>query len=282
MRHLAVAGLIVAGLVLTSWTPARAFDPLQRAERAARDGQRALASGDTLRAVEDMLRAQALAPDDPTIRSGLAETLYDTGDYEASVRQFEPLVDPEAPLPQRRRALYNAGNAAFAQQDYERALDYYTQALLEGDSAPSEDLLHNLELAQLLQQQQEQQRQDSQESGEDGEPQENENSEQNQDQQEQQNEQQQPQDQQQQDSQEQEPQEQDAPADSTGQQPPPPEPQDAPADSLGQAVPPPDLEQMTPEEAMRLLEALDYDEQQLRESIQRRLRGDDEEDEHDW
>jgi len=280
-RHLPMTVLATA-LLLVSVPLAHAYDPLQRAERAARDGQRALAAGDTLRAIEDMLRAQALAPDDPTIRSGLAETLYDTGEYEGAVRQFEPLVDPEAPLAQRRRGLYNAGNAAFAQQDYERALDYYTQALLEGDGAPSPDLLHNLELAQLLQQRQEQQRQDSEESGEDGEPQDQENSEQNQDEQQQQQDQQQQDEQQNQESQEQEPQEQEAPPDSTGQQPPPPEPEDAPSDSLQQAVPPPDLEQMTPEEAMRLLEALDFDEQQLRESIQRRLRGDDEEDEHDW
>ena len=39
---------------------------------------------------------------------------------------------------------------------------------------------------------------------------------------------------------------------------------------------------MTPEEAMRLLQALDADEEELRKSIQRRLRGDEKEAEHDW
>lgn len=271
------------GLVLvTSARPSSAFDPLQRAERAAREAQRALAAGDTAAAVEGMLQAQALAPDDPRIRSGLAETFYDSGEYQAAQRQFEPLADPQAPLPQRRRALYNAGNAAFEQQDYESALDYYTTALLEGEGEPPADLLHNLELAQLLQQQQEQQRQESEESGEDGEPQEGEDSQPNDEQQQEQQEQPGEQEQPPEGEPEQEPQEQESPPDSTGQQPPPPEPQDAPTDSLDAPVPPPDIDRMTPEEAMRLLEALDYDEQQLRESIQRRLRGDDEEDEHDW
>lgn len=271
--------IAVVTVVVAAATPAPAFDPLQRAERAARDAQRALAAGDTTAAIESMRLAQALAPDDPRIRAGLGETLYDGGEYEAALRQFEPLADPQAPLPQRRRALYNAGNAAFEQQDFERALDYYTQAVLEGDGPASDDLLHNLELAQRLMQQQQQQSQQSDESGDEGEPQDgDEQSEQ--EQQPQEGDQSPPEDQEPPEQEQQQQQEQ-APPDSTAQQPPPPDqPQDAPADSM--QAPPPDLEQMTPEEAMRLLEALDFDEQQLRESIQRRLRGDEQEDEHDW
>ena len=272
--------VLACGLALcVTASTATAFDPLQRAERAAQQAQRSLAAGDTFAAVESMLQAQALAPDDPRIRSGLAELLYAGGEHEPPAPPPPPPPAPPPPPPQRPRAPHNAGNAAFRQQDYETALELYTAALLEGDSAPSADLLHNLELAQRLQQQQEQQRQQSEESGEEGEPQEGE---------------QPPEDQEAQDGQEppeneqppeQEPQSEDqqAPPDSTGQQPPPPQdPQEAGADSTQAPPPPPDLEQMTPEEAMRLLEALDYDEQQLRESIQRRLRGAEEEDENDW
>lgn len=274
--------LIATVLVAVAAGPASAFDPLQRAERAAARAQEAFARGDTVAAFEDMMRAQALAPDDPRIRAGLAETFYDGGEFEAALRQFEPLADAEAPLPQRRSALYNAGNAAFRQQDYERALELYTAAMLEGDSAPDPDLLHNLELAQLLQQQQEQQRQESEESGEEGEPQDGESP--PEDQQESQDGEQPPPEGEQPPESEQQPEQESAPPDSTGQQPPPPEDgtEDAGADSLQAPPPPPDLEQMTPEEAMRLLEALDFDEQQLRESIQRRLRGGEEEDENDW
>ena len=273
--------ILVVLIVVACTRPAVAWDPLQRAERAAQEAQRSFARGDTLGALEAMLRAQALAPEDPRIRAALAETLYDGGEFEAAMRQYAPLADPEAPLTQRLRALYNAGNAAFEQQEYDRALEFYTEALVQGDTEPDPDLLHNLELAQRLRDQQEQQSQNSQDQGDEGEPQDGE---------------QPPQDQQQQDSdgepppedQPQDPQQpeqsddqQQAPPDSTRQQTPPPDPQEAGADST-QAPPPPRPEEMTPEEAMRLLEALDFDEQELRESIQRRLRGDQEEDENDW
>ncbi|HKK69982.1 MAG TPA: tetratricopeptide repeat protein [Candidatus Krumholzibacteria bacterium] len=275
--------LVVVVLIVASCPrPVQAWDPLQRAERAAHQAQESFARGDTLGALESMLRAQALAPEDPRIRAGLAETLYDGGEFEAAMRQYAPLADPEAPLPRRLRALYNAGNAAFEQQDYERALQFYTEALVQGDSEPDPDLLHNLELAQRLRDQQEQQSQQSEEQGEDGEPQDGEQPPQDQQQQDSQGEQPPPEDQQQDPQQpERSDDPQQAPPDSTQQQSPPPDPEEAGADST-QMPPPPRPEQMTPEEAMRLLEALDFDEQELRESIQRRLRGDREEDENDW
>ncbi len=272
---------ILAVLVVVAFTrPAVAWDPLQRAERAAAEARQAFASGDTLGALESMLRAQALAPEDPRIRAALAETLYDGGEFEAAMRQYAPLADPEAPLTQRLRALYNAGNAAFEQQEYDRALEFYTEALVQGDTEPDPDLLHNLELAQRLRDQQEQQSQDSQDQGEEGEPQDGEQPPQDQ---QQDSEGEQPPEDQPQDPQqpEESDDQQQAPPDSTRHQKPPPDPQEAGADST-QAPPPPRPEEMTPEEAMRLLEALDFDEQELRESIQRRLRGDQEEDENDW
>lgn len=258
---------------------ASAWDPLQKAERAAGAGQRALAAGDSAAALEQMLRAQALAPRDPEIRAGLAETFYDTGDFEGAIRQLQPLADDEAPAGQRERALYNAGNAAFRAQDLERALELYTDALLASDASPSPDLLHNLELAQQLFEQQQQEQQ--QQQGEDGEPQDQEQ----QDQQEQEQQEQQQSDSEQEQSeqeQQQEQSEQEQQESESDQQPPPSESeaQEAAADST--QAPPPDVETMTPEEAMRLLQALDFDEEELRKSIQRRLRGDDEENEHDW
>lgn len=272
--------ILVVLFVVACARPAVAWDPLQRAERAAQEAQQSFARGDTLGALEAMLRAQALAPEDPRIRAALAETLYDGGEFEAAMRQYAPLADPEAPLTQRLRALYNAGNAAFEQQEYDRALEFYTEALVQGDTEPDPDLLHNLELAQRLRDQQEQQSQDSQDQGEEGEPQDGEQPPQDQ---QQDSEGERPPEDQPQDPQqpEESDDQQQAPPDSTRQQTPPPDPQEAGADST-QAPPPPRPEEMTPEEAMRLLEALDFDEQELRESIQRRLRGDQEEDENDW
>lgn len=274
LHRLLGSAAVLAG-ILWSVAPASAWDPLQKAERAADAGQRAMAAGDSAGALEHMLRAQALAPRDPQIRAGLAETFYDTGDFEGAIRQLQPLADEAAPPQRRERALYNAGNAAFRAQDLERALDLYTEALLASEGEADADLLTNLELAQRLLQQQEQQQQ---QEGEDGQPQDDSEQEQQEQQdpsdQEQQQEQQQQQENEQESGDEQQQQQQDQ------QSPPPSSEEQAAADSM--QAPPPELETMTPEEAMRLLQALDFDEEELRKSIQRRLRGDDEENEHDW
>lgn len=266
---------IVLALVLVCLAApsARAWDPFQSARRAAASGQRALAEGDTTAAIRDMLRAQALAPEDAEIRMGLGETLYRATEYESAMRQFEAIgSDPAAGLSQP--ALYNAGNAAFDAGDLQTALDLYTRALLDAAGEPTEDLLHNLELTQrLLEEQQEQQ--DQQSGDEQSEEKSDEQSDEQQEQQDQpQQDQEQQQDQQeQQEEQEQQQQEQQ-------QQAPPEQPEEQPGDEQESGEE--DPQQMSPEEAMRLLQALDADEEELRKSIQRRLRGDEKETEHDW
>jgi tetratricopeptide (TPR) repeat protein len=273
-------GLVWAGPAAPLW----AWDPLQNAERTASEGQRALAAGDSTRAIESMLRAQALAPEDPRIRMALAETFYGNGAFEAARAQFEAAALEE---PRRRaQALYNAGNAAFRAQDFRAALDLYTEALLLAPEEERDDVRVNLELAQRMLEQAQPQSQPSE-----GESTPDSDSQQQQSQQptppdesqppsseeppESEEEEPRPEEEPQQEPQaEQEPSETSSPPDSSAT--PPPEP--AAADSA--QVPPP--EGMTPEEALRLLQALDQDEAQLRESIQRRLRGTETESEHDW
>jgi hypothetical protein len=173
----------------------------------------------------------------------------------------------------RDPALYNAGNAAFDAGELEVALDFYTQALLGTDGDPGENLLFNLELTQRLLEQQQQQEQQQDKSGDQDKPQQDQQDQSQENQQQQDQQDQEKQDQQQQDQQqsEEQKQEQPQPQDAAEDQP---EPAEQPAEELEQ--------QMTPEEAMRLLQALDADEEQLRKSIQRRLRGDEKEAEHDW
>lgn len=269
MRVVIAILFVVAGAA-----SAEAWDPLQTARRAAAAGQRALAEGDTTAALREMLRAQTLAPEDPKIRMGLGETLYRATEYESAMRQFEAIgADPATGL--LDPALYNAGNSAFDAGDLQAALDYYTRALLDGDAGPTEDLLHNLELTQRLLEQQEQQQED-QEQQESGDEQSDEQDQQQDEQQQDQNQEQQEQEQnQEQQEQEEQQQEQEQP-----QAPPEEEPSEEPADQEEQ--PAEEQQQMTPEEAMRLLQALDADEEELRKSIQRRLRGDEKETEHDW
>lgn len=281
-----VYALMVASDARAGW------DPLQKAHRAARAGAEALAAGDTLRAIESYLQAQALSPEDPHIRMAVGEAFYRSGEFRSSLNQFKAVANPEDPA-LSGQSLYNAGNAAFEMGEYRQALDLYTRALLEGGAEP--DLLYNLELTQSIleqgqpdpdreesspsdeQSQEEQQDQQSppQEQPEGDQEQPNEEQ-QPQEQQQEQEEQQQPEEDQDEESQPEEPdQPQPAPPDSARTEPPPPEP--AAADSM-LALP----EGMTPEEALRLLEALDHDEEELRRSIQRRLRGAETASENDW
>lgn len=302
IRRLGFAVLLVSsGLLATSVGEASAFDPLQRAERAAKSSLESLAAGDTAAAIEQMLRAQALAPDDPEIRHALGEVFYRGGSYESARRQFESLVEgPLDPRQQSHRSamepastLYNAANSAFRMQEYQQALDLYTQALLAlpPGSEPGEDLLYNLELTQRVIEQAESSEQSQQGESSDEEQQEDSQSQDSED------------------SQSSEPQPQEGPQDPSQEQEPP-EPEDseqpearpdstqteqAQPDSAQAPPPPPDSlseaspeslrtlpEGMTAAEAMRLLEALDHEEEELRRSIQRRLRGGETESEHDW
>jgi tetratricopeptide (TPR) repeat protein len=272
------AMLVLASLSLfgTGAGDAWAWDPLQKARRAAQEAGEHLAAGETGEAVDAYARAQALNPDAPEYRMGLGEALFADGDLEGALGQFLAAADPEQPG-LARRALYNAGNSALAAGEVEKALTLYERAVLVDE--PDPDLLHNLELAQrLLEQQQQQDSQEQQESQDQQDDQE-------QEQEDPQQQQEDPQQQDREDQQQQEPQEEDSdqeespsPPDSLQVPPPPPDStQVASPDSL---LPPP--EGMTPEEAMRLLEALDHDEEELRRSIQRRLRGAETESENDW
>jgi len=267
MRAAWVQVLLIPALLCAA-ADAAAWDPLQSARRAAAQGQRALDSGDTTAAIRNLLRAQALAPEDQEISMGLGEALYQAGDFESAEHQYESISSDELGT-WRDPALYNAGNAAFDAGDLESALEYYTRGLLGTDGDPDENLLFNLELTQRLLEQQHQQQDESGEQDESQEKQQD-GSDQDQDQQQQEQQDQEQQDQQQQDEQQQEqspPQKQEAEEDQ-------PDPAEQPAEESEQ--------QMTPEEAMRLLQALDADEEELRKSIQRRLRGNEKEAEHDW
>lgn len=282
--------LLAVALALPLTSVQGGWDPLQKAERAAQAGAAALAAGDTLAAIDSYLKAQALAPEDPDIKMAVGDAFYTGGEYRASLGQYRGVSDPAEPA-LAAQSLYNAGNSAFSMGDLRQALDLYTQALVVGGA--DEDVAYNLELTQKLLEQsesddsQEGEQSQDQESEDQQEQQENEEQQQEQQQQEQQQEQQQQEQQQQeqenQQNEEEQPQDEGEQEEQQEEEPPqaPPDstaaPEPAPADSL-LALP----EGMTPEEAMRLLDALDHDEEELRKSIQRRLRGTDTKSTHDW
>ena len=283
---------------------ARAWDPLQKAPRQAERAGELLSKGHSEEAVDAYAHAQALDPLRSEYRLGLGEALYATGDLEGAMNQFLAAAADSQRAQFRQRALYNAGNVALAAKDPEKALSFYQQALLAAD--PDEDLLQNLELAQaLLEAQQKQQQQQKKGKNQDqkkkdqDQDQKDQSAQQKQDQQQQdqQKQDQQQRDQQQQDQQRQDQQKQDQQQKDQQQSQEPPKPpesssaadstrqQTASTDSTSQALadsmanPPPG---MTRAEALRLLNALDHDEEELRRSIQRRLRGKGTKSTHEW
>lgn len=298
-RHLLLLALVFS---LFQSTSARAWDPLQKARRAAEKAGEKLKQGDSKAAIENYARAQAYRPQDPDYRMGMGEALYADGDLKGAMSQFlaaSSAADPE----QTQQALYNAGNVALAKKDPAQALSLYQKALLAGK--PSSDLLHNLELAQrLLEKQKKQQQKSDQKQSKDQKQDEDQKGDQNQDQKQQQSEdskseqqkdsqkgqkqqeqqgnpQQNEQDKQNEQSQDQDQkrqEQQSAARDSTMQQPARPDStQAALSDSMASKV-----GVMTPAEALRLLNALDHDEEELRRSIQRRLRKTENKSKHDW
>jgi Tfp pilus assembly protein PilF len=302
MRAMAVT-VLAFSICFGQSSPARAWDPLQKARRAAETAGEKLQRGDTKGAIENYARAQAYRPQDPDYRLGLGEALYADGDLKGAMSQFQAAANSGDPGLDRQ-ALYNAGNVALAKKDPKTALSLYQKALLKGK--PDPDLLHNLELAQRLLEQQKNQKQDQKQKGDqkqdqkqdqkkdqgqdqkqDSSQEQKQNSSQNQDQKKQQEDEQQngSKSNQQQSSENQKDQAQNqkqeqpsAAPDSSLEQPARPDStQTAMSDSMTTKV-----GVMSPAEAMRLLSALDHDEEELRRSIQRRLRTTENKSKHEW
>ncbi|MBC8422887.1 VWA domain-containing protein [bacterium] len=223
-------------------------------------------SGDYEAALDAFLEARALDPDDPRLALAVGEAMSRLERHEEAAREFSRALaltdDPEL----RAEALYNAGTDALAAGDPALAAEQLRGSLtLEPDRL---DTLRNLEYAvRMMEQAPPQQSQDSQD-GEDGEQDEQQQQEGQQDQQDpSSNDQQQQQDQssgeeeseteQQQQSQPEQPEESDA-EDS--------QPQEGEQEA-------PDPEEISRERALSILKGLDRDEEELRRSLQKRLKG---------
>jgi len=183
--------------------------------------------------------------------NNLGASLYRQGEFESAAAGFASSVRMAPDAAGRARGLYNAGNALVQAQKLEDALEMYKEALLEDPT--SEDAKHNYELArrQLDEQQQQQQEQDGE--NEEGEN----NDQQNEGENEDQGNNEQQQDQQQQDQEQQ--QQNDGDADNQESQ----EPQD------GENQREQNPETLTREEAERMLEALQNQEEQLLREVQK-------------
>ncbi len=239
-------------------------------------------SGDFEQALDKFEEALIQAPEDPLISLALGETLFQLERYEEAGIEFERALglanDPDI----KAEALYNSGTTRLAAGETDLAIEDLMASLQINPEQP--DARHNLEISlRRLQQEQEQEQQDQpeqdqqdQEDQEDQEEQEEENKDQqkqeNQENQENQEDQEEQEDQEQEDQnqedQDQEEQEQNE-TDSQEEQ----EPEDQQEENDDNQEPQDNPEEMTQEQALQLLKALDRDEEELKRSVQKRLRG---------
>ncbi len=170
------------------------------------------------------------------LQNNLGSALYRQENFDGAAAAFNQAAEQAQSESDYARASYNAGNTAFQRQDLEAALAHYKNALLADPS--NTDARYNFEFVKRQQQQNQEQNQENQDQNE-------ENNEENQDDQQQDQQEQNQQEQSQQEQQNQEQQEQQE------QQP------DAHQGEL------------TREQAERILQALEEDEQQLLREIQK-------------
>ena len=221
--------LIVAGSVM-------AEDYISLNEK----GNQAFKEQNYKEALEYYRQAEVERPETPELAYNHANALVESGNFEEATQKYNRALNTED-IGLQSDIYYNTGNSYFKQEDYVKAIESYQRALeLNPDDL---DAKFNLELARVrLQEQLERQ------------PQDNQNQDQQQDQkqqQQQQQQQEQPQPQQGQQEQEQQ-QEQDEEQQQQKEQQPKPKP-----------------DEMTPEDARRILRALEEAEKENQENRQR-------------
>jgi len=236
-------------------------------------------SGDFDQALDKFEEALIKAPEDPLISLALGETLFQLERYEEAGIEFERALDLTNDSSVKAEALYNRGTSRLAAGETDLAIEDLMASLQWNPEQA--DARHNLEiglrrLEQEQQQEQEQQDQDQQDQqeqdeNEDQQEQDKEKQEQeNQDQQDQEEQEQEQQDQENQEEQEQEDQEEnkDQENQDSDQQDEQQEEQEQQQQESEE-----NSDEMTQEQALQLLKALDRDEEELKKSVQKRLRG---------
>ncbi len=275
VRPPAAAGpALLAWLVVTalSMAPPAMAQVLQPTWSAAMErGRAAYAAGDFETALQEFELARAQAPDEPRLALAVGEALFHLGRHEEAAQEFERARALSRDAELRAESRYNAGTTALAQGDAQQAVEHLRESLRLSPGQP--DALHNLEAALRLQEQQQQQEQQEQQ-----EQQQEQEQEQEQQQQQQDGEQQQQDGEQQQQDGEQQQQHRDQQQDSDADAPEQPRPDQTdqpstPPDASEQPQPHDAAPEMDREQALQLLNALDRDEQELKRSIQQRLRG---------
>ena len=189
-------------------------------------GNKAFEKGNFQEALDLYRQAETERPETPELYYNEANALVETGKYEEAVQKFTKALNTDD-ITLQARAYYNGGNGFFKKEDFRQAIEWYQKSL---ELNPNDmDAKYNLELARnRLREQMDRQPQDKQ-------------------QQQQQQQQDQQKEEQKQEEQKPEEQKQDQPQQQQDQQ------QQPQMDKQQQ----PDPNEMTEEDALRILRALD-------------------------
>ncbi len=246
-RVLMALGLVL-GLAAADRAVAGSILPVK--DDLARGRDKYLA-GEFDEALSDFESALVQNPEDPVVTLAVGETLFRLERYEEALVEFERTLSLTDDKELKAEALYNSGTTLLAAGDPGKAAEKLLGSLAVDGSQG--DALYNLEVAlrRLQEQQQEQQEQDEKEKDEEEKQDKQDKDQQDKDQQDKDQ-----QDKDQQDQQEQ--QEQQDQSDQSDDQQEPTEP---------------DLDELTQEQALQILKALDRDEEELKRSVQKRLKG---------
>ena len=228
------SAFLVLGFAAAALLPAAFPSPLagQRARTQVEEGNRLYEEGRFEEAHQKYLEALLEDPESPLIRFNDGAALFRNQDFQRAMERFQEALESPDPALQSS-AWYNLGNALYRQQQLEESLEAYKRALRTNPS--DTDAKHNLE--RVLEQLQEQ---EQQQEGDDQQQEDQQQSDQNQ----QQEENQQGEDRQ----------EQEQPESQGENQDQPPQPEEG-----DQEQPQPQQGGMTPEEAQRLLDAIQED-----------------------
>jgi Ca-activated chloride channel homolog len=218
--------ILALSLTLSGWASPRV---------EVKKGNKAAKTGNSAEALTRYRRALTEKGDSSVVFYDIGNALYDKGDFENASKAFMGSLNPKDSPQEQAATLYNLGNSFYQAEQYDKSISAYVESLKRNPGDKSAK--YNLELAKLRlqeqkQQQQQQQKQDPNQQKQD----------QKQDPQQQQNQDQEKKDQKQDQQQQQQPPEQK-----------PDENQQQPEAQPGQ--------QLSKEDAERLLNALLQDEQ---------------------
>ncbi len=262
-----VVGLVLLVSLLWSSQAVAGLRPVGGDEAMA--GREHYLSGDFEQALDKFEEALIQAPEDPLISLALGETLFQLERFEEAGVEFERALDLAEDSTLKAEALYNRGTSRLAAGETALAIEDLLSSLQWDQDQP--DARHNLEIGlRRLEQEQEQEQQDQQEQGEDEDQQkqDEEKQEQKENQENQDENQNQEEDQQDQKEEEEKQDQENQQSDQQEQQE-----QEQQEQEQQEQQPQEDPEMMDQEQALQLLKALDRDEEELKRSVQKRLRG---------